>query len=344
MYKTAALLSNLEKVFVSVNSSFIEKLKFKINSKSGSIEEFNQQYIKIDSQTFNWPFKKNYGHNLIRLLKIASVLGVDKHKVYDEITGYYSWGSHNKPISLPKQIKLTELFVEGYGLYIAEGDTGDSGTKKARKLRFTNSNIDVIRFYIRWLRKFIPDLPYYINVILPIGYMGSYERFHDTRISYQQYNKIPKYRVCVDNAVVIDLFLALRDYVKTAALNDPQRAAAYLRGLMAGEGTVYNNKTRYVRLEMKNPDEINFVKKLLNFLNISYTHHKRTTRYRMESLYIGGKENLRTYANLIGFGAHKDRQAKLNDLVSSLSLSNAASRPCPSTPTPLSRQHWLLLN
>ncbi len=119
----------------------------------------------------------------------------------------------------------------------------------------------------------------------------------------------------MDNSIIIDLFLGIREEVKKIVLKNKNLASAYLKGLMAGEGTVYNNRMKYVRLEMKNPKEIEYAKKLLKFLGISFTFHKRTTRKNMESVYIGGKENIKRYDGIIGFGANEKRQDKLKALI-----------------------------
>jgi DNA-binding transcriptional regulator WhiA len=121
----------------------------------------------------------------------------------------------------------------------------------------------------------------------------------------------------MDSCVVIDLILEIREIIRNLVLQDVELASSYIKGLMAGEGTVYNKRSKYVRIEMKNPGEINYVKKLLNLLGIKYTHHIRSNRKNMENLYIGGKDNIKRYYELIGFGSHKKRQKKLKELVES---------------------------
>jgi hypothetical protein len=224
-------------------------------------------------------------------------------------------------VRISERIIVNPHFVEGYALYIAEGDTGYSGKSRPRKLRLTNSAPPVINFFAGWAEENFPGVPHYVVATLPDN--GTYE---DTtgqlltakeilRFTKDRYNKKIKYRFCIDNAMIIDLILDMEKQVKDAVLLDNELAAAYLRGLMAGEGTVYNNRSKYVRLEMKNPVEIEYAKKLLAKLGITFTSHKRSNREGMESVYIGGKENIRRYYDLVGFGCQEGRQRKLKELV-----------------------------
>jgi len=316
----SSILENNKIVFVSVPDSFTDLLQQKLIEKYDSLDDYART-IGMERHAFRWAFKKRNGHQLIRIIRICKDIGISKEELYRSIISYYSYGSHNKPIRIQDFIEINALFVEGYGLYVAEGDTGYSGTKKARKLRLTNSEPTAINFFAHWLDAFFPDINYYVMAMLP-----EKQRYYDNmnelrigekrlKISKGKYNKKIKYRICMDNAIVVDLILDTREQIRAAVLKDEELAAAYVRGIMAGEGTVYNNRSKYVRLEMKTADEINFVRKLLDILGITCTHHKRTTREGMESLYIGGKENIKKYYELVGFGCETKRQEKLKKLV-----------------------------
>lgn len=318
---TAQTIQPVSKVFVTVDGVLTDFLKKEITAAYGSLKSYNHKHLHIQDKTFDWAFRKKNGHQLARFVRICDSLGLSEDDAYSKITGYYSWGSHNPAISLPSHILITPFFVEGYALYIAEGDTGDSGQKPARKLRFTNAEPSVINFFMRWLRMHFPEVSFYVCVILPAqsGFVDNTGQIDLSRsrmhFSSSRYNKQIKYRVCMDNCVVLDLLLLSRETIRKAVLLDRDLACAYLRGLMAGEGTVYDNRSRYVRLEMKNHDEIAYAKQLFELLGITYTFHKRTTRKGMESVYIGGRQNLIQYHELVGFGAQEKRQEKLEKLV-----------------------------
>ena len=308
-------------VFVIISSSCNNRIKETILKKDKSLAAFNQKHMSIKNPAFIWGFKeKNRRHNLRRLLKIAEIIGIEEVDIRTAIEGYYAYGSKKAPISIPQRIALTSFFVEGYALYIGEGDTGESGIKKPRKLRFTNAEISVINFFISWIREYFPHLPFYIAKIQPEKAKDASKHIchDDIRQSTGKYCKKTKYRVCLDRAIIIDLILAIRDRVRKVIKKDEELAKAYLRGIMAAEGTVYNNRTRYVRLEMKNPSEMAFVRTLLDTLSLTYTKHSRTTRKNMESIYMGGRENLKRFYTIVGFGCQKERQRKLEKLVADI--------------------------
>jgi len=331
--RVSSILENNKIVFVSVPNEFTDLIKQKIIIKFDSLKEYSKR-IGMETNAFSWAFRKKNGHQLIRLVRICNDIGIRMDCIYKNIIGYYSYGSRNKPVKISEFIEINPFFVEGYGLYVAEGDTGYSGTKKARKFRLTNSEPDVINFFARWLDTFFPKIDYYIVAMIPEkeGYYDNMNELHicDKRlkISKGKYNKKIKYRICMDNAIVVDLILDIREQIRVAVSKSKELAAAYVRGIMAGEGTVYDNRSKYVRLEMKNAGEISFVRKLLDMLEITYTHHKRTTRKGMESLYIGGKENIKRYYELVGFGCETKRQEKLKKLVEAGITRDKASLSC----------------
>ncbi len=319
---TIDVISQLRYVFANVDEKFTELLKKKITTSYKSLDNYNLLFFKKERAAFRWAFRSKNGHNLQRLIKICDTLSIPYEYLRKQIIGFYSYGSHNKPVKLPEHIRINESFVEGYALYIAEGDTGDSGTQRPRKLRLTNSEPDVINFFIIWLCSHVPGIPFYINAVIPSK--SRYEnnidklKIEKEKVTFSRgdYNKKIKYRICMDNAIIIiDLMLAIRTEVKKIVSIDKKLSCAYLRGLMAGEGTVYNNRSKYVRLEMKNHGEIAFAKRLFKNLDITFTFHKRSNRDGMESIYIGGKDNLKKYHELVGFGAHKKRQDKLTELI-----------------------------
>ncbi|MFW6135090.1 MAG: LAGLIDADG family homing endonuclease, partial [Elusimicrobiota bacterium] len=202
---------------------------------------------------------------------------------------------------------------------MAEGDTGLNGKKSAKKLRFTNSDLEIIRFFINWLKKYFPRISYYVCVILPQSqeiknkfsvpvvkkFLGL--RHSQIRLQKGAYNKKVKYRVCADFILLINLVLKLERLVKKLCLTNNNLASAYIRGMMAGEGTCYFNKSRYVRIEMKNKREIAYIYKLLRLLNYECKLSSRTYRKDMWSIFIGAKQ-LKKFYSQIGFGAHKQRQ------------------------------------
>ena len=210
---------------------------------------------------------------------------------------------------------------EGFALYFAEGDNGSNGKTRPRKFRFTNSEPLVINHMIKWLNTYFPSIDFYINLVNPKGNCIDFEStksnidYYDVRLREECYNKVIKYKLCLDNAIVIDLVLALETTIKELCSKNPKLAAAYVRGMMIGEGTAYFNKSRYVRIEMKNEREIRYLHKLLTMLSFDCKPILRSNRHNMWSLYIGAKQ-LAKFAKEIGFGVHQERQQILEQGVS----------------------------
>ena len=133
---------------------------------------------------------------------------------------------------------------------------------------------------------------------------------HNVKIKQGHYNKIIKYRVCFDSAIIIDLILVIESKIKDLCKKDKKLAAAYIRGMMIGEGTAYFNRSRYVRIEMRNEKEIKYLHELLIMLGFDCKPSLRKERDNMWSLYIGAKQ-LKKFNDLISFGVHEKRQRVL---------------------------------
>jgi len=323
---TFEFLSKNQLIYAKINPNFLEEIKFRIITNFKSLKEFNSQKLKINYGTLKYEFRKAQYHHFSRLIKIAEIIGLDKEEILQSIKGFRILGSHRKnPIILPCQININGSFVEGYALYLAEGDTGLCGKTRPRKLRLTNSDLRVIKFFIQWLNTHFPNINFYLSIILPPKTIIQ-ENFikkisEDLNLSFNQikvrndyYNKKIKYRVCCDNAILIDLILSLEDEIKKICETNKNLAAAYIRGMMIGEGTAYFNQSRYVRIEMRNKKEIKYLHKLLKMLGFNCKPHLRTERENMWSIYIGAKQ-LKKFYDEIGFGVHQERQKILKKAV-----------------------------
>jgi len=319
-------LSKNSSIYVNIDLFFRQKIKSLIIKNYKSLRRFNHRWLKINYSTLSWEFRKAQYHPLPRLLKIAEILKIDKEEVFENIRGFRASGSHRKSVLiLPREIKVNENFVEGYALYIAEGDTGLSGETRPRKLRFTNSELGVIKFFIQWLNTHFPSTNFYLNVISPPGMTIQGDSFNQiskeldlninqVKLRNDYYNKKIKYRVCCDSAILIDLILSLERTIKKICFNDKKLAAAHIKGMMIGEGTAYFNRSRYVRIEMRNEKEIKYIYKLFRLLGYSCKPSLRSNRENMWSIYIGAKQ-LKKFYDEISFGVHQERQKILEAAV-----------------------------
>jgi len=320
------VLFNNPSLYLSLDPFFVKKIKSLIIDKYRSLRKFNEQELKINYGTLKYEFREAEYHPLGRVLQIIKSIGISQKELIENIRGFRLSGSRkNRCIILPRQIAINKGFIEGYALYLAEGDTGFNGKALPRKVRFTNSKIDVIKLFIEWLNAYFPGLDFYLLVIIPFEDITD-DHFITTlkkkmslycsviRFRKGYYNKQIKYKVCCDNGILISLILDMEELIKEICIQDKGLASAYIRGMMIGEGTVYFNKSRYVRIEMRNRKEIKYIHSLLQLLNYDCKISLRTNRENMWSIYIGAKQ-LKKFFDEIGFGVHRERQYILEKAV-----------------------------
>ena len=205
-------LKDFERIHVKIKDGLFCKIKNKIKSDYGSIGKFNEKYLKMNMKTLQFEFWKNAYHPFYRILIITKSLNISKNELYSDILGFYHWGSHNNcEVKIPIDLTIDEFFVEGYALYLAEGDTGFSGRARPRKFRFTNANVNVVNHMISWFSKYFAGLPSYILVHIPIenenldySYIKALINHNELRFVKGHYNKIVKYNLFCYRAVFID--------------------------------------------------------------------------------------------------------------------------------------------
>lgn len=297
-----------------LQNSFFNKIKDRIKEEYVSLSKYNKKFSISNYVTIQTEFKNNVYHPFYRILAIIETLCIPKDELYNNIVAFYNWGSHNNcDVRISRELIIDEFFVEGYALYLAEGDTGLSGNKRPDGFRFTNSNVNVINHMIKWLETYFPKNEFHVIAINPKGQnidfdlVKTFIRCNKVILKEDYYNRIIKYRLILDRAVLINLILAIDSTIKDICSKNPKLAAAYVRGMMIGEGTAYFNKSRYVRIEMRNEKEIKYLHKLLIMLSFDCKPVLRSNRHNMWSLYIGAKQ-LAKFAKEIGFGVHQERQ------------------------------------
>ena len=298
---------------VKISSAFKQNLKKRILDKYITLSKCSQK-IGIHKATLYYMLNSSKFIKFDKLLRVAKELEISDNEVYNKIISLFARGSNtSKELILSKELDIDEFFVEGYALYLAEGDNGSNGRKIPRKLRFTNSDESVMNHMINWINTYFPNNDFYVNVINPKGNEINFDEIkklikHDKlKLKHENYNKVVKYKLCFDSALLIDFILAIKNIVKELCSKNPKLASAYIRGMMIGEGTAYFNKSRYVRIEMRNEKEIRYLHRLLSMLGFDCTPTLRSNRHDMWSLYIGAKQ-LDKFAREIGFGVHQERQ------------------------------------
>lgn len=321
-------LTNNNIVRIKIDDQFRRMIKEKIIQKYGSLKKYSSQKLKTHPETLEIEFRTYKYFKFSRFLKIANDMGISEGEVFNHIQAFFARGSNTRrELILPKEFLIDEQFVEGHALYLAEGDNGSNGKTIPRKVRFTNSEPSVIKSFQNWLIKYFPNNNYYFLVRIPdnkvftkehYNYLKKYFNLDDFQIKTQicrwKRKKGFVYKICCDQAILIDLILSLENTIKKLCIGDKKLAAAYIRGMMIGEGTAYFNRSRYVRIEMKNEREIKYLYKLFQMLGFNCKPYLRTERENMWSIYIGAKQ-LKKFYNEIGFGIHQLRQKILKEAV-----------------------------
>lgn len=327
---TYDFLINNDIVHIKIDKLFRKKIKEKIIQKYDSLNKYNFQKLKINYGTLRDEFRINKYFKFNRLLKIAEDIGTSKEEIFSHVKAFFARGSNtSREVVLSRDLTVDEQFVEGCALYLAEGDNGSNGRTIPRKLRFSTPEFPVLKYFQEWLLKYFPNNFYYFRVLIPhnknfskksYNFTKNYFNLKNSQVRIQKCDKWKKKRyqllcrICCDQAILIDLILAIENTIKKVCLNDRKLAAAYIRGMMIGEGTVYFNRSRYVRIEMRNEKEIKYLYSLFQMLGYDCIPSLRSERPNTWSIYIGAKQ-LKKFYDEIGFGIHQKRQRILEEAV-----------------------------
>ncbi len=176
-------------------------------------------------------------------------------------------------------MKIDENFVKGTAYYI-----GDGRTKTNRGLSTVNQDSVVIKFFLKWLKEYfdigVECTKIHIKMNVP--------NFSKTRIK-KEFGKMlgitsniissvklkhgakPHHKilieVCANNSLAKEKFDKLIPKVKSRCIKNKKLALAYLKGIMAAEGSPKYHKesgSRNIHLKMKNEQEIKYLGNLLN--------------------------------------------------------------------------------
>lgn len=317
------LLIKNKNIQLNLKREFINHLKNEIFHKYRSLRKYHKlrrgdiNYVTLKS-LFN--FCRFY--SVDKITKIMKDFDLNQELLLNNIISFRFHGSHIET-ELPRFLEIDNKFVHGFSLYIAEGDTGLNGKTRPQKLRLTNSDLTIIDFFRDWIIKYfnqdIKDITYYIYI--PMSEDISYDKYQkllnskNIHVYHDKSVTVPKYRVCIERKAIIDIFFKLRKIVKQLVINNKELSQYYLKGIYDGEGTAYCKNLKYVRIEMKNKKEMNFLSKLLNNLQINHIFSQRNTRKGMYTIYISKEDNINEFSSLVGFELTPKRQEILDKIV-----------------------------
>jgi hypothetical protein len=334
-----------EMCFVSIKQDLAEAIRTDVLSRYGSFCSFGIHKLHISGALARWSFRRTSFWQVPRLLQTATILNIPEEKVWSSIECFYYRGSHHrKGLVLPREIRSSPNFVEGFALYTGEGTTGFNGAAPSRRFVFSNADLDVIKFYIDWIRANFSSLEFRVIIIPPPGSTPDIPTStlslalgispESISVSRGHYNKRTKFNVVIGNVFPIIIFHRIRAEVKRMVRENQSLMAAYLRGIMAAEGTAYQKgQQKYVRIEMHNEEEINYVSELLKRLEIGHRSYLRSNRDGMWSIHIGRTRDIHRYMEVAGFGSQLKRQERLKKICDKFIVSRAV---------PLSAQSRLL--
>ncbi len=131
--ETYQYLKEFPRIHIKISDELFNKIKINIKSKYHSLYKYNDQ-LKLNYVTLKKEFRSNQHHNFNRILKISQNANIKSEEFANNILGFYHQGSHNEFIKISRFINIDEFFVEGYALYLAEGDNGSNGLTRLESL------------------------------------------------------------------------------------------------------------------------------------------------------------------------------------------------------------------
>jgi len=230
-------------------------------------------------------------------------------------------------------MKIDEDFVKGVSYYI-----GDGRMTAPRSLSTVNQDIETIKFFIKWLQKYfkfdLQNIKIKILIAQP-SFNGPIlkKRFSERLgIKYKEIHSVKqKYKSKPYHSDLVEIWAnnvsARRNFdksiplVKKKCLKNKKLAIAYVKGIMAAEGSPkYHKKSgsRNVHLKMKDKEEIKYIGNLLNnILGIKSSILKIKTEEGMWLITISGIEEIKKLNDLNIFEIESRKRDKLKKIADS---------------------------
>jgi hypothetical protein len=230
-------------------------------------------------------------------------------------------------------MKIDEDFVKGVGYYI-----GDGRMTAPRSLSTVNQDTKIIRFFIKWLKKYFKIKNE--NIIIKI--MTNKSDYDELKLKKYFSKKLRINRKYIRSVslkpnakshhnILIEASThsvsAKRNFdqsipiVKSRSLKNKKLAEAYLKGIMAAEGSPkYHIKSgsKSVHLKMKNEEEIKYLGELLNnVLRIDSSILRVKNEEGMWLITISGIKELKRLYDFNVFELTNNKKTKLENMIKS---------------------------
>jgi len=305
----------LKEEYSKLQVRITEKLRKKIFSHSNPKSRRKNGYS----------FKAN-SFNLKKLLSLGKKVKINKNEIFSNITDIKT-RNHAAWCNFPLRISINKEFIEGVGYYI-----GDGRLKTSSGLSTVNTNIGTIQFFLGWLKKYFNAKAenIRINIFLPrVDFNVNFEKKKWSRILQTNINSIKrKYKFKKYHKTIVEVNYSraisklvldkLIPIIKEKCLVNKSFAAAYIRGIMAAEGSPrYNEKShqRAIHLKMKDKSEVQYAFKLFQFIGLtpSFLFSKQDREWLIS---ITSFSELKELDKLNVFGSHSEKRRKLKKILS----------------------------
>ena len=321
-------ISLLKEGYPKLRVKITEKLRKKLFFNLNNLTESLARSLKVNEVSLRRKLlnRRGYSLKLDELLFLVQRVKFNEKEILLNITDI-KMGANAYWSNSPMRILMDEKFVEGIGYYI-----GDGRIKTNRGLSTVNTNVDTIKFFLKWLKKYfnakIENIR--INIFLPrLDFDVNLEKRKWSRVLRANINSVKrKYKFKKHHKTIIEVYYSrtitklildkLIPITKEKCSTEESFAIAYIRGIMAAEGSPkYDEKShqRAVHLKMKDKSEVKYVFKLLQFLGLtpSFLFSKEDNEWLVS---ISGFSELKKLDKINIFGSHLEKKRKLKKILS----------------------------
>lgn len=177
--------------------------------------------------------------NTLELLKDIKISEIKRNK-----SGLYIKVKWTPWCRIPEKMIIDSNFIEGVAYYI-----GDGRTKTKKGLSIIDVDDSAIEFFVIWLQKYFQA------------------KKDNIKIKSNDHYK----EASINRTILKKIYDSIKPIVIKLCLNNKEFASAYLRGIMAAEGSPKyhgSSGSRQVHLKMRNKSEIEYIHSLLKNLEI----------------------------------------------------------------------------
>ncbi|MEM2878953.1 MAG: ArsR family transcriptional regulator [Candidatus Hadarchaeales archaeon] len=227
----------------------------------------------------------------------------------------FGGGRESKKITINRRVLLDSLFFEGLGLWQGEGGKG-------KGIYFCNSNPQILCHFLTFVEKRLGLSRIGFKVTVCTSSSDEHDSIKEkwskvlgiplnnfTTVSVDVRINKDNVQVYLNSVILVELLKNMHEKLKPVITSNIKFAAAYLRGVFAGEGCVLLRKSGvlfHVDFATKDESSVRFYKQCLDFLGISHGKYMR----RSLKFPIHGYRNLKRFKELSIHALHPEKREK----------------------------------